>query len=967
MHQQQFQDPQQGQMGLTQQQIQARAMMNNQNPFQQGFGMPQEQQLGQAVGVPMQQQLSQTPRPFLNGNPPEMQPPMQSGQPMLNGSRAGPQTRGQAQFTPQEGQQIQHIAVQIMARMTEQDRINVRQRLSQVPAEQLQAMQANNIDPLTAFVRSQATQTFIAERNKRRQQAGQGISLPPNSSMPPQARPASQISLRGQQQPQSTPITQHPDPAFGAGNLDQFVGQQRDALRLQAAGQDVVPASIGQGTPAQIRATPHQQPQGQFGPNRMQASNSFQPQPQPPSPWNGMQNQQPNMPQTASMPLQTPTSNFASVQGQTPQQQALQGQLGGLNSNRGQRTPHQNHNMPTLNQPMDPPNPVKNETPSQQTPKQGQRNGQNSQPAANKIAQPNAGQQNTQGPAVWQAQWARLPPKLKQQLTNMPEENRKQFFMELQRKQQQQNQQKKAAAEAQAAQNPPLAAQAIAQGAATGTQVSQANNPSAVPPTSTAGAQQGVNPFGRVNTMQPQRPQQLGPSDAIRPPPQKAMQFPMTEDQRQKMDSQHFPPAILNRNNILGQLPESVKTWHQLKEYVMHNAQILPPQLMQNVNGLQGIHMQQILSDQKRRQQQLQQQMNQAAQAHLQSGPGGPAPQAPMIAQQPGQPPVTQTLVPPNAAHGFVMPKLPPPTAAEIQHARATLPDRVKGISDNQLRQMIMHRRQEDVVKANQQKLNSAQQVQQRNHLVQAPRQQGQFPIGQPQPAQGPQAVRSQAQPSQQGPQHQPPQPPQAPKQQAQTNGQGRQTQANRPSAQNVPPASQRGPKRNSSDDVIEVPDPKTAPQQGRPSNARQAPTNGMPPMTSEAYSKMSAEQKIEVGKRMHAQAAQRAQSGLIDQSAPGHAPAPPTNQSGGPNTGKDGRLNQLMNEVAQNTPTRPIIPMSPRTRSQMIERLKDKTGNLVQRIELSLPVFLNKVQDEKQAKELLRIVCPLPVSLMDT
>jgi len=949
MHQQQFQYPQQTQVGLAQQQIQARAMMNNQNPFQQGFSMPQEQQSGQAGGVPMQQQLSQQPRQFPNGNPPEMQQPMQ------NVLRAGPQNRGQAQFTPQEGQQIQNISLQMMARMTDQDRMNIQQRLSHVSAEQRQAMQANNIDAVTAFVRSQATQAFIADRNKRRQPAGQGILMPPHGAMPPQARPASQISLRGQQQPQPTPIMQHPDPAFNAGNLDQFVGQQQDALRLQAAGQDVVPASNVQGTPAQIRGTPHQQPQGQFAPNQMQPSGPFQPQPQPQPPWNGTQNQQSNMPQTTSMPIQTPTSNFANVQGQTPQQQASQGHLGGLNRNRGQRTPQQNHNMPTLNQPMDPPNLVRNEKPSQQTPKQGQRNGPTTQPATGKNAQPIAGQQTPHGPSALQAQWARLPPKLKQQLTNMPEENRKPFFMEMQRKQQQQNQAKKAAAEAQAAQSSHPAAQAFAQGAATGTKVGQADNPPPAPPASTAGPQKGGNPPSRSNNVQSQGPQQHGSSDGNRPPPQKALQFQMTEDQRQKMDSQHFPPAILNKNNSLGQLPDSVKTWHQLKEYVRHDAQNLPPQIMQNVNGLQGIHMQQILNEQKRRQQQ---QMNQAAQAHLQPAPGGPAPQAPMIPQQPGQPPV-----PLNAANGFVRPNLPPPTVAEMQHARATLPDRVKDISDTQLRQMMMHKRQENVLKASQQRLNPAQQLQQRNNLLQAQRQQGQLPIGQTQPAQMQQPVRGQAQPPQQGPQHQPPQSQQASKQQAQPSEQGRLAHSNRPGAQNVPPASQKGPRRNTSEDVIEVPDPKTAPQRGRPPNTRQPPLNGMPQMTSEAYAKMSAEQRMEVNQRMQAQATQRAKLGLTGQSASGHVSVLTANENAGQNAGKDGRLNQLINEVAHTTPTRPIIPMSPRTRSQMIERLKDNTGNMVQRIEQSLPVFLNKVQDEKQAKELLRIVCLLPVS----
>ena len=80
--------------------------------------------------------------------------------------------------------------------------------------------------------------------------------------------------------------------------------------------------------------------------------------------------------------------------GQAQQQQALQGQLGGLDSSRAQRTPQQNPNMPTLNRPLNPPSQA--QTPQRQvqnTPANGARDITGAQQTAAPNGQPGVGQQ----------------------------------------------------------------------------------------------------------------------------------------------------------------------------------------------------------------------------------------------------------------------------------------------------------------------------------------------------------------------------------------------------------------------------------------------------------------------------------------------------------------------------------------------------------------------------------------------
>ena len=837
--------------------------------------------------------------------------------------------------------------------MPDQERLNI---LRQIPAQQQQAMQDRNLDPILLYVRNQAGNIFLNERQKRLQANGQNHppSLAvPMSSQASQGPPNSQVPMRNHQPPHPLPGTQQPDSTFGMGSIEQFMGQQQEGLRHQAAGQDVVPASNSQAALPQMRGTPHQPPQSQFPPNRPMQAPSFTPQTQTQTQWNGPQNQQPGMHPTPHMPMQPPPNNLANMQGQTPQQQALQGQLGGLGNGRGQRTP-QGHSLPTLNRPMDPPNQAKNELnprPSQPTPKQGQRNTSSGQQVTSSIAQPSQPQQSQPGVPL-PGQWAKLPPKLRQTLQRMPEDKRKQFFMEMTKKQQQQKR-AKAAAEGQNGGNTQNVPTQGPQGMTVGVRTTQANDSQTTTTANPTSSQPSINPFGQINMAQQQGPQP-GPPESGHLPQQRMPPMPLNDVQVRFMDNQAFPPSILNKSNRLGQLPESVKTWGQLKEYVQQGAQSLPQGSLQSLVGLQSIHLQQMQFssiNQKR--------MQPTAQGNVQPGQTGQAPQAPpMIPPHPNQTPVPGA-VPPGQ---FSVPQIPRPTMHDIHAARAVLPDNMKGVSDNQLATMIFQRRQQEFLKANQQRLNpQQQQVLQRNSLLQLQRlnnQNSQDPI-QSQPRSMSQAPRIQGQPPPPAQQPQQPiQPPQPTKPLA--TPQGRQPQLK---FQNqMVQGGQKGAKSSTNDDVVEVPDPKSQQQWVPTAKPGQPPQMTAPgPMPPEAFARLTNEQKAQLQARMREAHTQRAKLGMTNQTPSRQASAASTDLRVGSNAGQNLRrdpvLEALAIEVAQTTPQRPIVPMSPKTRNQMVEKLRESTANVVQRVEESLPVFLSMTKNKDQIKDLLRMV----------
>lgn len=925
------------QMGPTQQQMLAHRMAQNQ--MQQGFGMQQPPQPGQPLPNSMQQQPPQHQTMLQLGNGSDVQQPIHNGQPLRTMNRTMPQYSGQPQFTEQENQQITMHVTQMQKNLTNEDMANIQRQLNSLPAHQRQSMQAQGVNPLTAYLRSQVKRRFVEDR-ARRQQGGQGFAPPSAAAIANQGRPTSQVSMhsQGQQAPPAS-APQHPEQSFAFSNMDQFLGQQQDALRHQEAGQMVVPMSNPQVVTPQVRGTPNPQGQAQFNPNRPMQPHNFQPQNQPF--WNNQQTHQQIPQQPSQVQMQPPTPNFTGTQGQTPQ---LQGQVGGLSNNREQRIPQQNHVMPTLNKPLDPQGQAQNnqpQRPAQPTPKTNQRNAPGGPQAAAANAPPNSGPQRPQATPTPHSQWlAKMPQQIRAQLMSMPEDKQKQWMMQMQMHQKQRRM--KAAADAQGA-NSDTALQSRQQGGAGAAQANQskASNANLNTP------QMPVNAITSVN-MPSQGSQQQVPSDNARPAPSKLGAIQLNENQTRHMDSLNFPANLLNRSSDLGNLPENLRTWGQLKEHVHRNESNLPQSSLAKVISLQSIDFQ------LRQQRAMNQKRNQPQQQA--QGNTGVAPVGQMMPPQHNQPAQGPAAPAPNPLR---FPALPELTAQEIQARRATLPPQMKGCSDEQLRVLIMEQQrkkimsnpqfQQAMVQQQQQQLqrSNLQRVQNaeahQNHSATPPNQIGQVQQpqrGQPQP---PQLGQARVPPQQQARQNvHPPKP--AP-------GAWAGVQPD------IPKPNQKGLKRIN-DDVIEVPDPKLNQQQGRLPSAKvsQPPpmVNGVPQITPEQFASFTNEQKAQfMGRMQAAQAAHRARAMQANgQTVQRQAAINPVNQGGRLNN----RLHQLMNEVAQSAPRRPEVPMSPNTRKKMIEKLKEKMGVMVKRLDQSLPYYLGLSKDENRTKELLRI-----------
>ena len=927
-------------MGLTPQQMQARGMMNNPNQFHPGFGMPPAAQPGQNLGVPMQQQLSQNQRLMQNGNPPNLQQPLPNGQSMPNVPRLGQQNR--PQFTQEENQHINNLSNHLWANMSDQDKMNLQARVANMPITSRQQMHAQNIDPIRALVRQRATQTFLAQKVRRQQLAMQGMQNPGGGPMPSEGRPASQVNMHGQP---SLPVSAShlQDSTFQAGHLDQILGQQReDALRSQAAGKDVVPASNIQGVPPHLRGTAQQLQAGQPPTNRpTQATTPFQPQPSVQNQWNGQQNMQQNMPYTPQSTRQAPTPTLTNMQGQTPQQ-ALQGQLGGLNNNRAQRTSQQGHNMPNLNKPLDSLNQNNNNNtskPPAQTPKQTPKPGGNAQSNNVNTNSANPGQQNPANPNLLHVQIAKLPAKFQEVLAKLPNDGaRMQMMVEMQKRSQQQKLQ--AAAAAQSAGMTQASSQQGIQGQSQGLRVNQSSNAPSVPSTNAPVSQPGNSYVSQAPTnFPPAQPQAHHTNNG--PPSQRPVPTPLSPQQMQFMDAHPFPPNILNHNH-LANMPGNVKLWGQLKEYVQVNM----PRFTKSIMDLQSIHLQQMNHSTaiQRMQMQQQQQQHQLAQNNPQFGQTGAAPQAPMV-PQPNQAP------PQNAAASgpFSLSNIPPPTTAELQQARISLPPHMANIPDDRLRAMIIQRRQATYAR------NPAMQQAQQNLLqLQRQGQQPQGSVGQAPPAPMRQPVRGPGQ-TPQVPQQQT-QPQQTPKQAPQPPTQlGKSNQRLGGQVNTATHNAQTGPKQSTNDDVVEVSDPNATNQMTRPPNTRpnQPPsTNSMPTMTREDFNKLTPEQKMVFKARVQQYNAARAQQQMVknSQSAPGQSLA---NHN---INGMEIQFKRLKEEVEQSMRPRPAIPMKPKAKSQMLEKLREVTGN-IKTLDETLHVFFYQIKEEQRTKDLYRAV----------
>lgn len=933
-------NPAQQQMGL-------QAMVaHQQHQIQQQMGIPQPQIPMQTPGGSMQQQQLQQQRQMQLGNTMGMQHTFPNGQAPPNGPQSVTQNQGQMNLSAEDGQHIHQIMRHMVALMSPEDRGNMARNVQNMPDSTKQSLIARGFNPSLIYIQNQATQKYMQQKKlMAMQRNSQGLAAG-NGMIQNQARPTSQTLTRPQaQQPQQL------DQSSNVGQLDKILTQQQDALRHQEAGHAVVPASNSHGVaeqqraPSRVQRTPQQQSQAQFAGNRpMQTSNALNQQAQPF--WNNSPAQT-NIQQPRPMQM-PPTQNMANLNGQTPQQQALQGQIGGLNTNPLMRAPEKNPVMPTLNRPMGPasqPQNVNAPTPSsaQQTARVGQNNGPNS--SEGQLSAAANGQQRPRAPPGMPPAWAPFPPDMKQRLARMTDEDRKKFFFEMKQKQQEMRRQKQAA-ETNGAQAKGTAQQASLQSTALGAQNGQGKNSQPWVTPNLNNSQQGTmlfkQPSQRPLPPQAQGQAQAPQSEAARLGP--TNQFTLNDQQTSFMDRVEFPPAILNASSLLARTPEGVKTWGQLKEWVDHGAQNLPPGSLEKLKSLQGLHYTKLQGQNK-------------AQQHMRNQQSGVAPAAQTVPPRSNQTPV-QSLN--SQGQGTLTGPPQPHPNINVQAIRAQLPENMKVMTDDQIRMMFAQRRKQAMEKAAAAGPQGQTQQQQIQHerLLRAQ----QFHQNQAQ------ATRlGQGQQLQQGQLQQDPpmlqrvqQNPKPPVMQHGNENMFPGVKRPGPSVTGLQ-GNEKGIKRNNnSDDVIEVPDPKLALQQPVLANGKVSqtprPQQNLPQFTREQYAQMTNEQKHQWQAHQRSQAAKRA-AGIshLGQAAQLQLPATLENIKLGEDPMVNARIKQLAAEVAR-APPRSSVPMSPKTRAKMTTKLKDNK-EMIARIDASVQVYLQRFRNEEKVKEVLQTV----------
>ncbi|KAL8994048.1 MAG: hypothetical protein Q9188_007178 [Gyalolechia gomerana] len=908
------------------------AMAQNQGQSQGQFphGLPnaQQQQMMQLQGMPMQQHQSQPQgrqqQQMTMGQRQPNVPQGQSSAPQPMAHQSNPYTP-----TPEENQYISQLAHQLFQSTPPHRLQAIQNNMRGMTAEQRESLSRQSLDPMAFFFRTQATKKFL--ELKRSQAGASGVpAFQPSAMVNGMARPSQNT---GRPMGQQTPGPQQGfEPPF-----DQIIGQQQDALRSQEAGQVVVPASNPQANLDQrnaARANAQQQLNMQSSGNHsLQNASAKNVQSQPF--WNPQAGQR-NMNSGPGVNGNTQAANFPSAS-QAPSN-VLQGQPGGLD-NQITRTPSQTPGMPNLNKAAAPPGQTPNMW-AQRTPQIGQAKS----PGASLA--PQVMQQSTERPEAAQQRppvFQNMSAQMQQQLANMPDEQRRSFLMNLQRRQQFQQQQQQQQQQLQQHQREQAASQPAAKPANARAAVnesfsisSQASQPGMVNGSTAALSSQTMavpQPMMQKNSgLQSSFPQQPGglsrqqPAPGQPPPPQRGtpqhhgntakVPAPLTNEQVRQMDQKVFPAEMLSKASQLAQLPKEVKTWRQLKDFVSKNASSLPPGTSSKLEHLQAV--------------QYRSQQQEPRPTRPGPAPAGvphqQAPFAQMVSQPNMQAPVTAPR-PPN------MMNMPPPSVDEIQAMRVKLPPNLKAVSDAQVMSLIMRSKQSAMARNMQ---AQAQAFQNGNGISRGQQ-------GQPNQAQG-QSGQSNVSLHQHANQTR------SPGQQTQNlMGQAvKQGQMNRSTP--ATKQSQKGVKRNSPDDVVEVPNPSlsTARTGAHGQSSAQA-TKQQPVVTTQAgkvpaNAPASSFQRDLPSNRSQGMEAQNARA------------------QGIPNVSKeeldqrrDVRLKQLMTEVGQNQPSRRPVPMSAQVKAQMAHKLRD-FGPMIQRMESSFPAFFRNHPDETVAKELIQI-----------
>ena len=966
-----MQNAQQPQMNMVQQSMPMQGNVPNSTfqQLQQTVANPQTHIPMQMMN-PVQQPQQAKPQPTPLGY--DMMNPQANMQMMpQNVPRQAPHMPAAQSLSPEEEQQVQQMAMRLSRNATPQMVEGIRNRLQSFPQEQRNMLASRGIDPVLLFFRQEAikrfqqhkiTQGMATQQNNSVNQGSMG-----NVVVPQQQRPIPQNAMPGQAQQQGMATGVHGfDPSF-RGNMDQLVGQQQDALRSQEAGQMVVPASNvqvsmeagrmpnpGSMNGRQGHARPVQKPAGMPGIPQQNQQQFFQT-PQ-------MQHQ---LMQEAARRQGTPSNQgFTGMTPQYQQQIDLQTQGGGAENHFGQRPPHQTPNMPNLNRPLDTNTDAhraqamaktRSQQPGMST---AQFNGSEQVNPRQPAPVPAPRQPQSQAvpskvmPSKQQAgNLLNLPLYIRQQLVQMSDSQRKPFLLQWQQSQRElvgqptnlggmvpvdpvsmQPQSTQAGQQPQSLQQPPpMRSQPGQMQNGIATNDMQGQIPATNPP-----RQPGQQQLSEQQQQQLQRTREEQ-SRIIR-----QATMTMSPEQLRLIDQEPFPPAILSHQQALSQMPGDCKTWAQLKQWVRERASVLPPNTLDKLTELQTVYFQ------RKRQQALAMSAGQTAQQISQQQPR-PAPQAQM-----GPTNNAQTVTGPQyMSTAGVMQTVPQPTIQEIYAARARQPEALKLASDDQVRELILKRRHEDMWKAAQ----GQQEVKPQQQAPQANMQRGSKST-QRQPPQTVARQDGQAQRAQPTHQRLPSKPNNKTVSGQPTEQEGKQVQQKKPapSTQSQAQSKIKGVKRSNNDDVVEVPNPNRGhsldPQATTDPKTHPHPRNGMPQASGDKIVSMS---QMELAQRQGQQQGEGGHSAPDPQQTkqatkPSLPPALPLH--------KARRLQQLREEVGRTMPERQPIPMSVETRREMNQLLHHPSiRTLVQRIDPFINIWYNLNEDENLLREIISMV----------
>lgn len=852
--QQQIQQQAQAQAQAQQAQAQQQMMMNP-NPMQGPRPMPQQaaqqgfshlQHQMQASPIPGQQP-PQAPMGMSNQGAQNMTPnqqqqfanAMQQGQSQQN--LQGRISNGQPQLSQQDNALVVDLTNRLSAQASEEEknqlRTNLRQRMD---AQQFAKYQSQGIDPVLLYFRNQAVQRLRQEKAMRMSQAQQQIAM----GQQPQNAPASAPPMQQQRSMNPSPLNgQNPPPTTVGGNPDfgSFMGnmgdlaaqQQQQGVMAQADGQMVVPVS---GAPRNATPQPGIMPGQNMAMNDQRGAANPNPSAQQRQHMiNAQQIQQQRMHHAQQQQQQSQAQ--ARMQAQVQAQQiGLQGQPGGMGP--GPVPPQPSPAMPTLNTPI--------RTPSQQQMNQSENapvnpNAQFGQPLDPRFMQGNQ-RQTGPGNALTQAMYSQMPPEARETLSQMPQDKLNEVVNRWHA-----NRAQEMNANGQGG-RPQMPMQGGGQ-VRPGQQMPQGGpfNPQNPAAQFMGGPGQRPQP-GMAANMSPQQQlllqQQMA---ALRPNPMQQPQrnlstFNVEQRMTMQMDGVDVPQVYQNHPTMPQGIPPDIKKWGQLKQWAGTNP-TLGPAGLESVKILQKHHYSSIIRS--RQHQNLQGGMIQPG-IQGTSGmpgvaPGMAAPVAPM-GQNPAQMPNAMSI-----GAGIRQ-----PTAQEIAAIKAHPSGKMRGATDDQIRQMIIRNHNAQLQQQQrQQQMNAHQLHQQQVMVAQMNRMQSQQASGQQPQQPGMTANTPTTVPLQkptQTPQQKPqptPEPASAPNN---TNAAraARPQPADRNAAQNSSPAQ---PTKNlkrssSSDDVVEVPNPNSQRPQPTASNSQESNQQGPPRFTPQQIAALNPEQR---------------------------------------------------------------------------------------------------------------------------